>query len=58
MRVKIVLKPVEILSAFSRVVARTLVNSAKSSFKSPPACLKTPPILRTELIKSPDSTAN
>ena len=56
--VKIVRKPVAILSADSRVVALTLVNSAISSFKSPPADLNTPPVRRITAIKSPASTAN
>ena len=57
-RVKIVLKPVPILSALSRVVALTLVNKEISSFKSPPDDLNTPPALLITSIKSPASTAN
>ena len=57
-RVKIVRKPVAILSALSRVVALTLVNKPISSSRSPPASTKTPPTLLMAAIKSPDSTAN
>ena len=57
-RVKIVRKPVPILSALSRVVALTLVNKANNSLRLPPDDLNTPPVLRTTSIKSPASTAN
>ena len=56
--VKIVLKPVAIDSADSRVVDLTEVNKAMSSFRSPPAFLKTPPVRLITEIKSPASTAN
>ena len=55
---KIVLRPVAMDSADSRVVALTDVNRAISSFKSPPAALKTPPVRRITEIRSPASTAN
>ena len=57
-RVKMVRKPVAILSADSRVVARTDVNKAINSFKSPPAALNAPPVRRIAAIISEDSTAN
>ena len=57
-RVKIVLKPVAILSADSRVVLLTDVNSAKSSSKLPPALSNAEPVVLTAVIKSDDSTAN
>ena len=56
-RVKIVLKPVAIVSAVSRVVARTDVNKAINSFSLPPAASNTPPVLLTTEIRSADSTA-
>jgi len=64
-RVKIVLRPVAILSALSRVVDLTEVNTAISSLScfiglpmSPEAALNTPPVRRITDIKSSDSTAN
>ena len=56
--VKIVRRPVAILSAASRVVALTDVNRAISSLRLPPAALKTPPVRLMVDIKSPASTAN
>ena len=53
-----VLKPVEIVSADSLVVARTDVNNAINSLTLPPAEENTPPTLRITVIKSPASTAN
>ena len=53
-----VLKPVAIVSADSRVVARTEVNKAINSFTLPPADSNTPPTRRITVIRSPDSTAN
>ena len=62
--VKIVLKPVAIVSALSRVVALTLVNTAINSLRaSLPsltpllAAAKTPPVLEIAAIISPASTA-
>ena len=52
-----VLKPVAIVSADSRVVARTEVNRAINSLTLPPAASKTPPTRRIAVIRSPDSTA-
>ena len=57
-RVKIVRKPVAILSADSRVVALTDVNNARSSSKLPPALSNADPVVRTAVTKSLDSTAN
>ena len=63
--VKIVRKPVAIVSALSRVVARTLVNTAinslRASFPSLTpllAAANTPPVLCMAAIISLDSTAN
>ena len=55
--VKIVLKPVAIVSAVSRVVARTDVNKAMSSSTSPPAALNAPPARLIATPISEDSTA-
>jgi hypothetical protein len=53
--VKIVLKPVAIVSAVSRVVARTEVNSEINSSTSPPAALNAPP---ARLMATPISDAS
>ena len=62
--VKIVRKPVAIVSALSRVVDLTLVNTAINSFNASVPSLtpllafaKTPPVLEIALIISPASTA-
>ena len=57
-RVKIVRKPVAIVSADSRVVCLTAVNSAISSSKSPPAALNAPPARLITTLRSEASTAN
>ena len=57
-RVNIVRKPVEILSADSRVVLLTDVNNAISSLRLPPAVSNADPVVLIAVIKSPDSTAN
>ena len=55
---KMVLKPVAIVSALSRVVLRTAVNNDINSVRLPPAALKAPPARLTASMISPDSTAN
>ena len=56
-RVKIVRKPVAIVSADSRVVERTAVNKARSSSRLPPAASNAPPARRTATPRSLASTA-
>ena len=63
--VKIVRRPVAIVSALSRVVDLTLVKTAKNSFKASVPSLtpllaveNTPPALCIAVIRSVDSTAN
>ena len=56
--VKIVLRPVAIVSEDSRVVALTEVKRPISSSMLPPAALNAAPVLRNAKIMSSDSTAN
>ncbi len=46
------------LSALSLVVDLTDVNNAINSSREPPAASNAPPVRRTAVIKSLDSTAN
>ena len=55
---KIVRRPVAMVSAVSLVVALTEVNRAISSLTSPPAEANTPPVRLIAVIRSSDSTAN